>query len=215
MEAKKRKPIDNEETTIKNEEAKENKVRVEEEEETMKKNSKELLNEIKELTELIETKNKEIEDLKYKNASLINRFNANKVALQREKEMAITKAKEDFILNLIVLLQNFERALNHMSGIDNNVIIGIRMIYKQMKNLLNEEGLTEIIPNVGEPFDPFTTEVSETRVTGEFDDMSIIEVVEKGFSLNGKIIKPSKVIVAMRPAETKETEDQDGQEETD
>ena len=166
-----------------------------------------LLKEIESLKTMLKEKDDEIEELRYKNASLINRFNSNKIALEREKEQTIFKAKEDLLLNLIVLLQNFERALNHMSGMENNVIVGIRMIYKQMKNLLNEEGLAEIIPDTGEPFDPFTTEVSETRETEEFGDMCIIEVVENGFSLKGKILKPAKVIVAMKPHEVEEKGD--------
>ena len=207
MEAKKRKAADHVKKKKKKNEKRDKQTIEEIDKENPQETGTDLLKEIKSLKTMLKEKDDEIEELRYKNASLINRFNSNKIALEREKEQTIFKAKEDLLLNLIVLLQNFERALNHMSGMENNVIVGIRMIYKQMKNLLNEEGLAEIIPDTGEPFDPFTTEVSETRETEEFGDMCIIEVVENGFSLKGKILKPAKVIVAMKPHEVEETGD--------
>lgn len=162
----------------------------------------------KEAEEIIKKKEKEIEEknseIKQLESELIRvkaEFHNYRKALEREYNERIRREKENVIFKLISLFEDFERALNHSDKASENLLIGIRMIYKQFKTILAEEGVEEILPSIGELFDPFRDEVAETRVSENREEMEIIEVQEKGYKFGKKILKSPKVIVAVKPSE--------------
>jgi molecular chaperone GrpE len=173
-------------------------------EETLKKKEKE-----------IEEKNREIKQLESELMRVKAEFHNYRKALEREYNERIRREKENVIFKLISLFEDFERALNHSDKASENLLIGIRMIYKQFKTILAEEGVEEILPSIGELFDPFRDEVAETRVSENREEMEIIEVQEKGYKFGKKILKSPKVIVAVKPnknsdaAENKDINEED------
>ncbi len=170
-------------------------------------------NTLKEKEKEIEEKNNEIKQLESELMRLKAEFHNYRKALEREYNERLKREKENVIFKLISLFEDFERALNHSDKASKNLLIGIRMIYKQFKTILAEEGVEEILPSIGELFDPFRDEVAETRVSENREEMEIIEVQEKGYKFGKKILKSPKVIVAVNPKENGDAaEDSDNDE---
>jgi len=137
----------------------------------------------------------------------INRLRAEfvdyKKILKRESDVIVNSHIEKMILKIIDILNHFNIALSHADNVDKNFVTGMKMIYKSLDSILENQNVKKIVPEIGESFDPFVTEVVETVITDKFEDMSVIKVKEIGYKLNGKILKPAKVDVAMKPKEVK------------
>lgn len=114
--------------------------------------------------------------------------------VEREKKSLYASATEDIILQLLPVLDNFERALNNIEK-DNAYYEGIKMIYNQMINVLTNNGLKEI-ECLGETFDPNFHHAIFMEECEDKDEGTIIEVLQKGYMLNEKVIRPSMVKVA-------------------
>lgn len=107
-------------------------------------------------------------------------------------------ANQGLIEELLPVLQSFELAFANREAwekADKNWRMGVEYIYSQLRSVLEQNGVTEMNP-VGQKFNPQRDEAaSHEPVSDEKQDHVIIRVVEKGYSLNGKSIKPPKVVV--------------------
>lgn len=113
---------------------------------------------------------------------------------ERKRKDYIQFATQEIIQKLIHVLDAFDHAFN---GKDNSdpYIRGFGHICAQLRSILEEQGLG-LIEATGKPFDASLHEALENiPVENEKDDGIIIEEVEKGYVLHGKVIKPSKVKV--------------------
>ena len=106
--------------------------------------------------------------------------------------------KEDLIKNLLPVIDSMEKSLNHTGkDLDRKVIVkGIELVHKQLKNLLKKERITRI-ESVGEKFDPLLHEAVMTEFSDEHSPGIILEELEPGYSFNGRILRPTKVKVAI------------------
>ena len=103
---------------------------------------------------------------------------------QEKKNSDIFKfANENFVSEILPVLDSFELALKHKNE-------GIKQLYLQFLNILKNNGLEEI-KCVGEKFDPFLHE-SVGEIKGKKKGF-VAEEVQKGYVLNKKVIRPSKV----------------------
>jgi len=143
-----------------------------------KKSTKKLLEE--------ETKLKEeyLDNLKRLKAEFQNYQNR----IDKEKTDFIKFAKEDLILNLLDILDNFKRALKDCK--DDEFSKGVSLIFKQLNQLLEKEGVKEIEKE--ENFDP---EKHEILITEKGEKGKILEEIQKGYTLHDKVIRPAKVKV--------------------
>lgn len=119
----------------------------------------------------------------------------------KERIELIKTASEDTIRTLLPVIDDLERALTSMKDrSDKASYEGINLIYLKFKNILTQKGVEEI-KTVGEPFNTDFHE-AVTTISSEDDEQKgkIVEVVEKGYLLNGKVIRFAKVIVAGEPA---------------
>jgi len=121
------------------------------------------------------------------------RAKADYINLQREHEQKIADyfkfANEGLILEILPILDSFEAAIKN--GKDD----GIKQLYNQLLSVLKDNGLEEI-KSVGEKFNPALHEVVEANPEqGRGTELTIIEEVQKGYKLHGKVIRPSKVKV--------------------
>jgi molecular chaperone GrpE len=162
--------------------------------------------EIEKLVAQVEEQRKSIEELEAKNSRLRAEFHNFKKAVDRETQELLYRAEENLLFKLLGLYEDLERALDHTEKIDKNFLKGVRMIHRRMLSIMQEEGIEEINPETGKLFDPFLHEVSETVETDSFEEMAVVEVEEKGYSFKSKVLKPAKVIVAVKPKEKKESE---------
>lgn len=107
-------------------------------------------------------------------------------------------ANERLVEGLIPVLESFDLAIGNKESwekVDKNWRVGVEYIYSQLKKVLNESGLEEVDP-LGKAFDVNRDEASEyAPVTEEKDNHKIIAVVQKGYTLNGRVLRPPKVKV--------------------
>lgn len=106
-----------------------------------------------------------------------------------EAKMEFMKfANANFIEDLLPVLDSFSLALTHGSK-------DIEPVYNQLMQVLRAKGLEELDPT-GKPFDPREHEaVGNIETDKTEDDHKVLEVVQKGYILSGKIIRPAKVRV--------------------
>ena len=137
--------------------------------------------------------NKQLEDLNNKLLRLQADFINYKNRVEREKENIYSYALEDIMSQLLPVLDNFERALNNMEEA-NSYYEGVKMIYDQMVDVLSKNGLKEI-DCLNKPFDP---NFHHAVMSEESDkkEGTILEVLQKGYMLKDKVIRPSMVKVA-------------------
>ena len=107
-------------------------------------------------------------------------------------------ANERLIEDLIPTLESFDMAMGNKETwekVDKNWRVGVEYIYSQLKKALSEAGLQEINP-LGQPFDHSRDEAAEyVPVDDEKDHHKVLAVVQKGYSLNGRSMRPPKVKV--------------------
>ena len=121
--------------------------------------------------------------------------------IDRERGEFIKFASSEVMRDLLTVLDSFELALNEMQvdEEDNvNVHKGFELIYKQLVDSLKRSGL-EIIPAMGEKFDPHVHEAVKTDLTSGAEEGTVMSELRKGYLLNGKLLRPSMVTVAAAP----------------
>lgn len=110
----------------------------------------------------------------------------------------VSFAKEGLILDIITTIDNFNMAFANKDAwesVDKNWRVGMEHIHCQLLKTLEENGLEQFAP-LGEEFNPMRHDSVESVITDKKeDDHKIIEVIQKGYVLNGKIIRPAKVKV--------------------
>jgi len=112
---------------------------------------------------------------------------------EQEKSETIEFANTILIMDLLPILDDFERALASLPvelG-EQNWTEGIKLIYNKLKAILETQGLAEIKAE-GEYFDPYLHEAAG-QLEGEED--VIIEEIRKGYKFRGKLLRPSMVMV--------------------
>lgn len=114
----------------------------------------------------------------------------------KERISIMKFANEDLILELLEVVDNFERAMDSIDQVHDTSSIkdGVSMVYKQLMNVLTQKGLIKI-EALNKEFDPNQHEAIAS-VESDLEENTIVEVVIEGYMLNDKVVRPSKVIVA-------------------
>jgi len=113
--------------------------------------------------------------------------------------------KERIIKTLLPVLDNFEHTLqNAHSAEDVDVLVkGIQIVYDQLIDVLKSHRVQQIEAK-GEKFDPAVHQAMTQRTEAEAEDNIVLEEFQKGYKLNERVIRPSKVIVNKLQTEPKE-----------
>ena len=163
----------------------------------------------KELTieELLEQSRKEKEDLYQKVLRAAADFENFRKRSIREKDELRKYAVSSLIEELLPALDNLEIGL---AAADNHpeakaVSDGFRMVAQQLVAILGNNGLECVDPE-GEEFDPNFHESVGILPSDEIEDHKIIQVVRKGYTLNGRILRAANVIVSSGPAKAEDEE---------
>ncbi len=145
----------------------------------------------------LEEKNKEIKELEDKYLRLFAEFENYKKRVRKEKEELISTASESTLSAILPVLDDFDRA-KILSDDDNSpehFTEGVSLVYEKIFSILKSKGL-EKMDSLGHDFNPELHEaVAEIPVDEEDKKGKIIDVVENGYTLNGKIIRYPKVVV--------------------
>jgi molecular chaperone GrpE len=145
---------------------------------------------IKELEEVINQKNDQFIRLQAE-------FDNYRKRTLKEKMELTKSAGENLLVNILPIVDDFERALNSMqeSKNDDPVKQGLDLIYKRFIDFLNQNGVQEI-EAVGQEFD---TDLHEaiTKIPAPSEELKgkIVDVVQKGYMLNDKVIRYAKVVI--------------------
>lgn len=123
-------------------------------------------------------------------------FQNYKKRVEREKSEIYSYANEKIALDIIEVMDNFERALTHSEECaDKQFAEGVSMIYKQLKGVLDKNNIVEIKAE-GEDFDPKFHNAVMAEENPDFESGKVIQALQKGYTLNDKVIRPSMVRVA-------------------
>jgi len=142
----------------------------------------------KELEEKIKLAEERLSQLKYLQADFDN-YRKN---FEKEKEKIIELANENLIKDLLVIVDDFERALQSLENEKNKE--GLTMLHKKFFKVLENHGLKKI-EALGRKFDPYHHEAL-LKEKSEKEDGVILEEIQPGYMLKSKIIRCSKVKVA-------------------
>lgn len=136
-------------------------------------------------------------DLNDKYIRLYADFENYRKRMSKERIELLKYGGEEIFKKIIPVLDDFERAFKSLSEVtDINIIKqGEELIYNKFKNILTQSGLEEM-KSSGEVFDPEIHD-AVTNVPAPSDDMKgkVMEEIEKGYYLNGKVIRHAKVVV--------------------
>lgn len=166
-------------------------------------------NELQEQHDTIESLQKEKDELFAK----LQRVSADYANFQKRVPKQITDSigyeKERIIKTLLPALDNFEHTLqNAHSAEDIDVLVkGIRIIYDQLLDILKSHNV-EQIEALGEKFDPAMHQAMTQQSDPDKEENTVLEEFQKGYSLNGRVIRPSKVIVNKLPEEEPDSTEQ-------
>ncbi len=164
--------------------------------ETSKKDEKELSPEEKLTKELEETKNK-LEEKSKEYLFLLAEFDNYRKRTVKEKAELIKNAAEKAMADILPVVDDFERALNAMreSSDVESIKQGIDLIYNKLNKYLENNGVKPIDSDKAD----FNTELHEAVTTFPTDDEAmkgkVIDTVQKGYMINDKVLRHSKVVV--------------------
>ncbi|MCL1810130.1 MAG: nucleotide exchange factor GrpE [Clostridiales bacterium] len=114
---------------------------------------------------------------------------------EKEKADVYTYANEKLVTELLDVIDDFERALSHEADVPGSYAEGMSMIFKRLKAVLERAGLVEI-EALGADFDPNVHHAVMVSADSGAESGKVCEVIQKGYKLNNKIIRPSMVKVA-------------------
>jgi molecular chaperone GrpE len=149
---------------------------------------------LKERLSKSEEQTKELEDRLLRLAA---EFDNYRKRTAKEFGYLVKNANENLILQLLDTLDNFQRALDSAKTSNDyeNFHKGVELIYIHMKDILTKEGLKEI-EAIGKPFDPNFHEAVNQAESDEYDEGIVMEELSKGYMLNDRLLRASKVVVS-------------------
>ena len=131
-------------------------------------------------------------------------FQNHKRRVEQERSEMGRLANASFVINLLPLVDDIERALGtvdrKLAGL--TWIDGIWLIYRKFQAVLESAGVKEIPVAEGEPFDP---QVHEAISEAPGDEGKVVSVVQKGYKLGERVIRPAMVIVGKAGSEEQGT----------
>ena len=140
---------------------------------------------------------KALQDSQDKYLRLVAEFDNYRKRTLREKAELIQSAGESLLIDILPFVDDFERGVEQASKTEDMEAVrtGMALIYNKLKDFLKNNGVKEINA-INEPFDTDWHE-AVTNIPAPSDDMKgkIVDVVQKGYTLNDKVIRYSKVVV--------------------
>ncbi|MCX8083644.1 MAG: nucleotide exchange factor GrpE [Calditerrivibrio sp.] len=122
-----------------------------------------------------------------------------KKRLTKEFDEKLKFANQSLLMDFIAFADNVEIAMSHIQKSDDEtvckIIEGFELILKQFKDILAKHGMREIDCQVGDSFDPNKHEALMLDAREDFENNAITMVLQKGYTLNDRVIRPTKVKV--------------------
>lgn len=145
----------------------------------------------------LEKAEKEVAELKDKHIRLQAEFDNYRKRTLKERMELLKTASESVLVNILPVIDDFDRAIQTLDAIESDAPVkeGVNLIYNKFQEFLKQNGVKEIEAK-GKDFD---TDLHEaiTTFAAPTEDLKgkIIDVVQKGYFLNDKVIRHSKVVI--------------------
>lgn len=151
-----------------------------------------------EVTPITEAKKEEI-DFKAKYFYIAAEMDNYRKRMEREKENYLKFGNERILSDLLQVVDNFDRTIDMLKPDEDakvkNIVTGLDMVKKQFLDTVSKHGLTPV-EAIGKEFDPnFHEALAQEYVEGKKPN-EIIKEFQKGYTLNGRLVRPAKVVVA-------------------
>ena len=120
---------------------------------------------------------------------------------QQDVEKAHKFGVEKLIKELLPVVDNLERAISTIDAeheAHKAVVEGIELTHKSFMDTLSKSGV-EVIDPAGEPFDPELHQAMTQVPNGDVEPNTVLDVFQKGFRLNGRLVRPAMVVVSKAP----------------
>jgi molecular chaperone GrpE len=120
----------------------------------------------------------------------------------RDQEALVARAHERLVKQLLPVLDNLERALVAATEHEEEQVLeGVELVLRELNEALKKEGLEEI--ETDGRFDPHVHEALLTQPS-EAEEGAVIEVLQKGYRLGDRVLRPARVVVSQGPPEAEE-----------
>jgi molecular chaperone GrpE len=118
----------------------------------------------------------------------------------RDQERLIAHAHERLVRELLPVLDDLERALEAAAKHEEAQLVdGVQLVERALRGALAKEGLTEI--ETAGQFDPHVHEALLTQPSADTEPGTVLEVVQRGYRLGDRVVRPARVIVSSEPVE--------------
>ena len=118
----------------------------------------------------------------------------------RDVENAHKFGLERLVQQILPVVDSLEKALEAKTNQEDPVIQGVELTFKLLQDLMSKESINVIDP-LGEPFDPNLHEAMSMIENRELEPNSVFAVVQKGYTLNERLVRPAMVMVTKAPNE--------------
>ncbi|WP_413854483.1 nucleotide exchange factor GrpE [Candidatus Ruminimicrobium bovinum] len=187
------------------EEAKENFEETEQKVEDVAREEK--LSELDILKQSLEEKQKQADEYKAEYLRSVAEYQTLRNRTEKEKGEYINYGKAKILEKQINIFDVFEQAMISVrAGQDlKSIKVGLEMIYSEFAKMLKEEGV-EKIECLNKPFDHNVCEALDQVETDETEEGTVLAVYQNGYKLNGKLLRPARVKVSKKKAESSSEE---------
>ncbi len=142
----------------------------------------------------LEEKTKELEEIKDRWLRVCAEFDNYRKRMQKEIKDIKELATEALVKDILPVLDNFERALQHAPDPEDPFVEGVRMIFNQLEEILRNRGVVSIEAH-GKMFDPSMHEAL-AQVESSLPQGMVVQVYEKGYKMGNHLLRPAKVVVS-------------------
>ena len=115
--------------------------------------------------------------------------------VERERSAAARSGKRELILQLLDVLDGFDRALQHIGDAPSSVSEGLQLLQRKLLNVLEAQGVTPL-QSLGETFDPEFHDAIGTVQSEEFKPGTVADEVQRGYRWGDDVLRPARVRVA-------------------
>jgi len=147
--------------------------------------------------ELLEKKEEELADLKDKHIRLQAEFDNYRKRTLKERMELLKTASESLLISILPVIDDFDRAMQTLEAVEeeSHVKDGVKLIFNKFQDFLKQNGVKEIEAKAQD----FDTDLHEaiTKIPAPSEELKgkIVDVVQKGYYLNDKVIRFSKVVI--------------------
>jgi molecular chaperone GrpE len=160
-------------------------------------------NPMDQLSSLMKKKDERLKEAHDRVLRLSADFDNFKKRARKEQDQAIDRGIDQFLLDFLPIMDSFERTLEHGTLTPETKVMmeGIGLIHKQILHFFEKLGI-QTVESLGKAFDPNFHEAMAQQDTNQHPHGQILSEMERGYTRKGRLLRPSRVVVANNPENT-------------